>query len=300
MVKSKPIIAAIGNFDGVHLGHQALLRETIHLARTNNAIPGAIVFEPHPRRFFQPEAPAFMLTSSEGRDALLRAYGAQQVLTIRFDKTLAKMPPIDFVNDILIHQMGVYGIVAGADFRFGVNREGDAALLKALGEAPDFFAAIIDLVDDADQGEKFGSTSIRNAIKIGDMIGAARMLGHSWSVQGVVIEGQKLGRTLGFPTANMTLGDYIPPRHGVYAIRAHHEGIRYNGIANYGRRPTVGAEAPLLEVHLFGFSGDLYGASIQIDFVDFIRDEKKFDGLDALKLQIAQDIKSAKVILKGD
>lgn len=300
MVNSKPIIAAIGNFDGVHLGHQALLRETVEIAQNENALPGAIVFEPHPRRFFQPDAPAFMLTSSKGREALLRNHGAKKVLHIPFDEALSKMPPTEFIHDVLIKRMGIYGIVAGSDFRFGIDRQGDAALLTKLSEGPDFFAVTVDLVNDTAQGEKFGSTAIRNAITKGEMLSAARMLGHVWSVQGTIVQGQKLGRTLGFPTANMTLGSLIAPRHGVYAIRATHDDVRYDGVANYGRRPTVGADAPLLETHLFDFSGDLYGVQIDVEFVDFIRDEQKFDGLEALKSQIAIDIKSAKEILKDN
>ena len=300
MVDTKPIIAAIGNFDGVHLGHQALLRETVKVAQRENACVGAIVFDPHPRRFFQPDAPGFLLSSSIGRDSLLRTHGAERVLRIPFDEVLSKMPPTDFVKNVLVDRMGVFGVVAGSDFRFGVNRQGNAALLKQLGEGADFFAAIVDLVTDDTQGEKFGSTAIRNAIQNGDMVSAARMLGHLWSVQGMVIEGQRLGRTLGFPTANITLGDYVEPRHGVYAVNVLHDGHAYDGVANFGRRPTVGSEAPLLEVHLFDFSGDLYGALIDVNFVDFIRDEQKFDGLDALKSQIAKDITSAQVILKTD
>ncbi len=300
MVAAKPIIAAIGNFDGVHLGHQALLRETVKIAQREGAIAGVIVFEPHPRQYFQPDAQPFLLTSSSGRDALLRSHGAEVILKIPFDAALAKTQPIDFVRDVLIKRMGVHGVVAGSDFRFGVDRQGDAALLKKMADGSAFFAEIVDLVSDAAQGEKFGSTAIRTAIKNGDMVGAARMLGHSWSVQGCVMQGQKLGRTLGFPTANMTLGDYIAPRHGVYAVRAMHDGKHFDGVANYGRRPTVGAEAPLLEVHLFDFSGDLYGLQINVEFIDFIRDEQKFDGLDSLKAQIAKDIKSAKLILRGD
>ena len=300
MVNAKSVIAAIGNFDGVHLGHQALLRETVNIAKRENACPGAIVFDPHPRQFFQPDAPAFMLTSSGDRDALLRSHGAEKILHIPFDEAMSKTSPVDFVHDVLIGQLGVFGVVAGSDFRFGVNRDGDASLLKQLSEGPEFFTAIVDLVNDGAQGVKFGSTAIRNAIQNGDMTGAARMLGHRWSVPGVIVQGQKLGRTLGFPTANMTLGDYIAPRHGVYAITARHDGVRYDGVANFGRRPTVGSDMPLLEVHLFEFSGDLYDVRLGVEFVDFIRDEQKFNGLEALKSQIAQDIKSAQLILKND
>ena len=300
MVSAQRIIAAIGNFDGVHLGHQALLRETVRIAEREGAQPGVIVFEPHPRRFFQPDAPPFLLSSPQARDDLLKAHGAEQILKVVFNEMLANTLPSVFIYDMLIDRMGVSGIVAGADFRFGAKRKGDAALLQEIGKSSEFFVEIVDLLKDVPQGEKFGSTAVREAVSEGDMRAAAAMLGRPWAVRGAVVEGQKLGRTLGFPTANMLLGDYVEPRRGVYAVKVSHDGVTYDGVANYGRRPTVGSDAPLLEAHLFGFAGDLYGSTIEVAFIDFIRDEKKFDGLDALKAQIEKDITSSKEILARD
>jgi len=297
MVKRKGVIAAIGNFDGVHLGHQALLRETVRIAAEKDAAPGAIVFEPHPRRFFSPDAPPFLLYAPEMRDKLLKDHGAEEILKIVFDASLSKLSPSNFVYDVLIERLGVSGLVAGADFRFGAKRAGDRAYLEKVGEDSDFHVEIVDLVNDADGGEKFGSSAVREAIKQGDMAGAASMLGRSWSVSGRIAEGQKLGRTLGFPTANFTLGEIIEPRHGVYATRAFVDGKEFAAVSNFGRRPTVGSDAPLLETHLLDFDGDLYGKTLEVAFVDFIRDEQKFDGLDALKAQIAKDRDKASKIL---
>ena len=300
MVSAQRTIAAIGNFDGVHLGHQALLRETVRIAEREGAQPGVIVFEPHPRRFFQPDAPPFLLSSPQARDDLLKAHGAEQILKVVFNEMLANTLPSVFIYDMLIDRMGVSGIVAGADFRFGAKRKGDAALLQEIGKSSEFFVEIVDLLKDAPQGEKFGSTAVREAVSEGDMRAAAAMLGRPWAVRGAVVEGQKLGRTLGFPTANMLLGDYLEPRRGVYAVKVSHDGVTYDGVANYGRRPTVGSDAPLLEAHLFGFAGDLYGSTIEVAFIDFIRVEKKFDGLDALKAQVEKDITSSKETLARD
>ena len=294
MVK-KNIIAAIGNFDGVHLGHQALLQETVRIAREKGAAPGAIIFEPHPRRFFTPDAPPFLLYASEMRDELLREHGAEEILKIVFDASLSKLSPSNFVYDVLIDRLGVSGLVAGADFRFGAKRAGDRAFLEKVGEDPGFHVEIVDLLKEG--SEKFGSSAVREAIKAGDMAGAATMLGRPWSVAGRIAEGQKLGRTLGFPTANLTLGEIIEPRHGVYATRARVDGKEYAAVSNFGRRPTVGSDAPLLETHLFDFDGDLYGKTLEVVFIDFIRDEQKFDGLDALKAQIAKDCEQARKIL---
>lgn len=295
MVKRNGVIAAIGNFDGVHLGHQALLHETVRIAREKDATPGAIVFEPHPRRFFSPDAPPFLLYASEMRDELLRKHGAEEILKIAFDASLSKLSPRNFIYDVLVDRLGVSGLVAGADFRFGAKRAGDRAFLEKIGEDPGFHVEIVDLLQEG--GEKFGSSAVREAIKEGNMTGAAKMLGRPWSVTGSIAEGQKLGRNLGFPTANLTLGEIIEPRYGVYATRARIDGKEFGAVSNFGRRPTVGSDAPLLETHLFDFDGDLYGKTLEVAFVDFIRDEQKFDGLDALKAQIAKDCEQARKIL---
>jgi riboflavin kinase/FMN adenylyltransferase len=297
MVGKQKIIAAIGNFDGVHLGHQALLRQTLEFAAQNGAKPGVIVFEPHPRRFFKPDAPPFLLCSPVKRDSLLKAHGVEEILKVVFNASLSKLSPSAFIEDVLIGRMKISGLVAGADFRFGANRAGDRALLEQIGQRENFSVKIAEIVKDAPAGEKFGSSAIRAALKGGAVDRAAAMLGRPWSVTSAVEAGQKIGRSIGFPTANMILGGLVEPRMGVYATRARVNGKTYDAVSNFGRRPTVGSAAPLLETHLFDFDGDLYGREMEVSFIAFLRDEQKFDGLDALKAQIADDCVRARALL---
>ena len=296
MVDARPV-AAIGNFDGVHKGHQRLLRKTVGLARRIQGTPAAIVFEPHPRRYFRPAEPPFLITSPERRNGLLKHYGADDVFILPFNVAMAALTPEGFVNDILKGELNLSGVVTGSEFRFGQGRAGDAESLKALCAAAGVETLLVTPKRDPGHGEKTSSSSIRDAIRAGDVRDAAVMMGHPWVISGVVGKGQQLGRTLGFPTANLSLGDLVAPRAGVYAVDAILEEGVFPAVANYGRRPTVGADAPLLEVHLFDFEGDLYGRPMEVSFVDFIRDERKFDGLDALKAQIASDCRAARHIL---
>ena len=292
-------VAAIGNFDGVHRGHQYLLDETKKIATATDAPVGVVVFDPHPRRFFRPHDPPFLLTTANDRNALLCAHGADEVMTLDFDMRLASLTPEEFVNDVLHDQLGLGGVVTGEEFQFGKNRAGDAASLKELCAAAGMTAHAVTPLPQKDAEEKIGSSAVRNALRDGDVKKAARLLGRHWSVSGVVAQGQKLGRTIGFPTANFTLGELVEPKYGVYAVNVDVTGERYKGVANFGRRPTVGAEAPLLEAHLLNFDGDLYGKRIEVSFVDFIRPEQKFDGIAALQKQIAADTETAKKILNG-
>ena len=286
--------AAIGNFDGVHRGHRFLLEQTIAFAASIGAEPAAVVFDPHPRRYFRPDDPPFLITTPETRNALLREAGAAAVISLTFDKALASLAPDAFVRGVLKDRFNLAGAVTGRDFRFGAGRAGDAASLAALCEAHAIKPLIVDPLADRQHTEKIGSTAVREAILTGAMDRAAAMLGRSWRVDGPVERGRQIGRTLGFPTANLTLGDLIEPRRAVYAVRALVDERRHDGVANFGRKPTVGDVAPLLEVHLFDFSGDLYGKRIGVEFIAFLRDERKFDGLDALKAQIAADCAEAK------
>lgn len=299
MVTAPGVIAAIGNFDGVHKGHRALIARVGVLAKAQGGRSGAVVFDPHPRRFFRPTDPPFLITTAPMRDELLRAAGADTVLSLGFDGALARQSPEEFVRDTLKGRLGLAGAVVGADFRFGKDRRGDAQGLAALCGAHGLSATIIEPLAEAGHSDKIGSTAIREAILLGEMDRAAQMLGRVWSVRGVVETGRKLGRTLGFPTANMTLGEVIEPRRAVYAVRAAVGGRMIDGVANFGRKPTVGSQAPLLETYLFDFSGDLYGREIELFFIAFIRDEMKFDGLDALKAQIANDCDKARAILNA-
>ena len=301
MVSHGDLICALGNFDGVHLGHQHLLKETAAFAEAAGAQPGAVLFEPHPRRYFRPDDPPFLLTLPPQRDALLRKAGAREVIALAFDKTLASMTPEEFVTGVLKERLGLAGVVTGADFHFGKGRAGDGAALKSLGEAAGLKVKLVSVLADQGAAEKFGSSAVRAALQAGDVRDAGQMLGRPWSVTGKIGEGRKVGRTIGFPTANMTLGELIEPRKGVYATRAHVGGKAYRAVSNFGRRPTVetGESPPLLETYLFDFEGDLYGQEMEVEFVAFLRDERKFDGLDALKAQIATDSAQAKALLQN-
>lgn len=286
--------AAIGNFDGVHRGHRFLLEQTIAFASSIGAEAAAVVFDPHPRRYFRPGDSPFLITTRAPRDALLRAAGAAEVFSLAFDNELARLTPEAFVRDILKSRLGLKAVVTGRDFRFGAGRAGDAESLSALCRSHGIRPFFVDPLADQPHTDKIGSTAVREAILTGAMDRAAALLGRPWRVEGVVENGRQIGRTLGFPTANLTLGDLIEPRRAVYAVRAIVNGRVFDAVANFGRKPTVGDAAPLLEIHLFEFSGDLYGQSISVDFIAFLRDERKFDGLGALKTQIAADCVEAR------
>jgi riboflavin kinase/FMN adenylyltransferase len=290
-------IAAIGNFDGVHRGHLFLIWRTTELARATGVQAAAVVFDPHPRRFFRPADPPFLITSAAMRERLLVEAGVDRVITLKFDAGLAALTPEEFVRERLKVALGLSGVVTGRDFRFGAGRSGDATSLGAICEANGIKAHIVEPLAEAGRADKIGSTAIREAIAMGAVDRAAAMLGRPWRVEGRVEEGRRLGRTLGFPTANLMLGDLVEPRRGVYVVECLVDGRRFGGVANFGRKPTVGAPHPLLEAHLFDFDGDLYGKTLGVDFVAFIRDEMKFDGLDALRAAIAADSLKAREIL---
>ncbi|PWE16937.1 bifunctional riboflavin kinase/FMN adenylyltransferase [Marinicauda salina] len=291
-------VAALGNFDGVHRGHRAVLDAAAALAAERGTVAVAAVFKPHPRRYFRPDIAPFRLMSDAQRARALAAAGAARIHVIPFGPELAAMSPEAFARDVLAGGLGLDGVVTGGDFRFGKDRAGDAAMLATLGERHGFTARAAPEVDDAD-GTKISSTAIREALGRGEPETAARLLGGAWRIEGVVARGDERGRTLGFPTANIGLGDYVRPRFGVYAVRATVPGrdAPVPGVANIGRRPTVDGEDERLEVHLFDFEGDLYGSTLEVAIEHFIRPETKFDGLDALKRQIAADSEQARARL---
>lgn len=290
-------VAALGNLDGVHLGHQRLIEAARRLATRLEAPVAAAVFEPHPRRFFQPEAPPFRLQTPAQRARALREAGVEAVFTIPFDEALARSSDVDFARTVLQERLALRGVVVGADFRFGRGRMGDAASLKRLGEACGFEALAIPEVND--DGGAISSTRVRAALAEGRPEEAARLLGRPWAIEGVVCAGMRKARELGHPTANVDLADYVRPRFGVYAVRVCGPGFaRRAGVANIGVKPTVGAAAaPLVEPHLFDFSGDLYGATIEVALEGFIRPERRFESLDALKAQIERDAAEARARL---
>ncbi|KPP80775.1 MAG: bifunctional riboflavin kinase / FMN adenylyltransferase RibF [Oceanicaulis sp. HLUCCA04] len=297
-------VAALGNFDGVHAGHCAVLGQARALAQSIGSEPVAAVFSPHPRRLFRPDDPPFRLMSDSQRERALLAAGAARVDTIRFDASLAAMTPEEFVRVVLVGQLALDGVVTGADFCFGKGRAGNAETLKALGAQHGLAVGIAPtlIADSLQDRGKFSSSAVRHALRDGDVETAANLLGRAWAIEGEVAHGDKRGRTLGFPTANIALGEYLRPRAGVYAVRAHlpgHPGL-VKGVANIGKRPTVEGTEERLEVYFFDFSGDLYGKTLEVELLGFIREERRFDGLEALKAQIAADSASARALLDRD
>jgi len=294
---AKGAAVALGNFDGVHLGHRALLLEAKRLASELKRPFGALVFEPYPREFFRPNDEPFRLTTFRAKARLLSDVGVEILFVLTFDAQMASMSAQDFVHEVLVRELAAAHVVVGKDFRFGKGRGGDVVVLGYMGEMEGFgttvFAPVI-----AEGSVKISSSDIRVALKAGKPDEAARLLGHWWRVEGHVAQGEKRGRGLGFPTANLKLEHTLLPAFGIYAVRAHlPDGRVFDGAASFGIRPTFALESPLLEVHLFDFSGDLYGALIAVEFIAYLRPEKKFDTVEALKAQIAQDCDDAKRIL---
>ncbi len=297
----KGAAVAMGNFDGVHLGHQSVLA-LAHAAAAELGAPfGVITFEPHPRSFFAPGAPDFRLMTADARARRLQKLGVEVLYELPFGAALAGLTPEAFASEVLARGLGVRHVVVGADFRFGKGRAGDAVGLKALGAAAGFAVTAAPLVSDG-QGD-FSSTAIRTALAEGQPEEAARILGHWHRIEGEVEHGEKRGRGLGFPTANMSLGGLRLPRFGVYAVLVDvlsgpHAG-RYSGVASIGVRPTFGENAANLEVHLFDFDGDLYGEVLSVALVAYLRPELKFDGVEPLMAEMRRDAELARARLAG-
>ncbi len=294
-------VAALGNFDGVHLGHRALLMEAARLAQEKGALFAVFVFEPYPREFFRPDGDPFRLTPFRAKARLLEEIGADVLLVFPFDAALAGTSSEDFVLKILVEELEVKHVVVGEDFRYGKGRAGDATTLAYMGEMEGFGVTTLPHLTDG-EGTKISSSRIRSALRDGKPDEAARYLGHWWSVEAHVSEGDKRGRTLGFPTANLKLDGTLSPVFGVYAVRAYIRGLGqpHDGVANYGVRPTFEIPAPLLEVHLFDFVGDLYGQLLRVELISYLRPEVKFDALEALKSQLAADRDAAKAALTSN
>ncbi len=283
---------AIGNFDGVHRGHQALLARAKKLGDKL----AALVFEPDPQEFFKPDGLRFRLTPFRAKARLLEQAGVDILFALHFDKAFASLSAEEFVEKILVQGLGVRHIIVGEDFQFGKGRTGNLELLKSRGQMRGFTVTTFDLVG-AGPETKISSTRIRQSLREGKPEIAAQLLGHWWTVEGRVENGDKRGRTIGFPTANVSLEGYLEPALGVYAVRVEIAGNAYGGVANFGRRPTFDKKDVLLEVHIFDFAGDIYGQQIVVSFIAYLRSEMKFSGLDALKVQIAKDSEKARMIL---
>ena len=288
-------VVVLGNFDGVHRGHQALLARTAEQAGALGAPFLALTFEPHPRQYFVRDTGPFRLTLLPAKVRLLGELGVQAVLAQHFDDAFAALSPDAFIDGVLLKGLGVRHIVCGYDFTFGARRGGNVERLREQGAARGFGVTVLDPV--TRDGEIYSSTRIRESLRAGWPTQAAELLGRPWEIEGVVEQGDQRGRTIGFPTANVALGEHLRPRFGVYAVRALVDGKWLPAVANLGKRPTVGKLQENFEVHLFDFAGDLYGKVLRVAFVDFIRPEMKFAGLDQLKAQIAADGQAARNIL---
>ncbi len=293
-------VLAIGNFDGVHRGHQALLLETLAVARRLGRPAGAMVFEPHPRLFFRPDEPLFALTSLEEKLRLFRALQLDFAAVIAFDAAIAGMAPAPFVDTVLVSGLKVAHVVIGYDFYFGKARAGTPETMRELGARHGFGVTVIP--PQAEAGEVFSSSAVRARLSSGDVRGAAIELGHYWRVSGVVTGGARLGTGMGFPTANIRLSPGTALGHGIFAVRV---GLTepdsrrrtLQGAAYFGQRPTFDNGAPVLETFLFDFDGDLYGREIEIEFIAFVRPDQRFPGMEALMVQMDKDCHRARELL---
>lgn len=293
-------VAAIGNFDGVHFGHRALIAAVRETADSAGRPAVALTFEPHPRAYFAPDLPMFRLTDASAKEIVFGRLGLDGLIVRRFDAALAGTGAADFVNGLLRRDLGLSGVVIGHDFHFGRGREGNPVLLARLCAEAGLDCRIIPPVALAGAAEAVSSSAIRVALGRGDVARANALLGYRWFVSGTVRHGDKRGRILGFPTANVAL-ESCGLAHGIYAVRVRlPDGTLRDGVASYGRRPTFDDGAPLLEVNLFDFSGDLYGRAIHVEFLAWIRGEERFDGADSLVARMHVDAAEARASIAAD
>ena len=290
-------VYAIGNFDGLHLGHQAVVERAVALAKSKAAPSALLTFEPHPADFFAGRPVVFRLTTSAQKASLCRRLGLTGLVVIPFDASLAQMSAEAFIAGILVGRLAASAVVVGWDFHFGKGRAGSPATLAEAGQRYGFGVEIVAKVEDG--AGVLSSSVIRKALEHGDLAAAARGLGRNYSVSGRVISGQRLGRALGVPTANIALEPNNRLAHGIYAVVARVDGRAFPAVASFGTRPTVDDGAPLLEVHLLDFDGDLYGREMEVEFIERIRDELKFGSLDALKAEMERDKTRARAILQS-
>ena len=294
---SGPLALGIGVFDGVHLGHQAVIDCALASARESNGTPVIVTFDPHPARVLRPENPPRLLTSTAHKLQLFAAAGVENVLLVTFDAEFSNQAPGEFIGQLAAQNLK--SICVGEDWAFGKNRSGDVAFLRHAGNESSF--SVMAVAPVKIDGEIVSSTLIRRAVEAGELDRAERFLGRPYTILGTVVSGKKLGRTIGFPTANLSAHNEQFPPDGVYAVRARVESDSHYGVANIGVRPTMENAAPgrLLEVHLFDFTGDLYGDDMEISFGKFLRGEQKFPGLEALQNQIQLDSKSARAFFQS-
>jgi riboflavin kinase/FMN adenylyltransferase len=288
-------VVAIGNFDGVHGGHRAVIATALSRSTALGRPAAALTFEPHPRTFFRPDEPLFRLTDARAKLRLLAGAGLDGAIVLTFDAALAAVTAEDFVAKILLERLAVSGVAIGFDFHFGAERKGSPAFLAAAGQRHGFAVDIVPRFED--HGRPVRSGPIRAALSAGEVAEADELLGYPWFVSGEVRHGDKRGRDLGFPTANLTLDPACGLKHGIYAVRVGIGGRRYDGVASFGRRPMFDSGITLLEVFLFDFAGDLYGQVIDVAFIAWIRPELKLDSVDALVARMHEDAALARAAL---
>jgi len=288
-------VVTIGNFDGVHRGHRAVIAAARERASALSRPAAALTFEPHPRSFLRPHEPLFRLTDEAAKLRLFAATGLSGAIVLRFDAELAEPSPESFVNDILLHRLGISGAVVGFDFRYGRNRTGTPDLLAAAGRLRSFTVDVVPAVEI--DGLRISSGVIREALVAGHIEEANALLGYPWFVRGEVVHGDKRGRELGYPTANIRLDPACGLRHGIYAVRVGVGARRYDGVASFGRRPMFDVGTVLLEVFLFDFSGDLYGRAIDVAFIGWIRHELAFANVEELVRCMDEDTRRARSAL---
>ena len=292
-------IVALGNFDGFHLGHQAVVGRAVERARAEGRPALVATFDPHPVRYFRPDTPPFRLTTLDQRQELFAAAGADAMAVFGFDATFAELTAEQFVTDRLIACLDVGGVVTGEDFTFGKGKQGNVQTLAEFGADRGFSAETVGAV--TLDGTAVSSTMIRQALVAGNPREAARLLTRPFAIRGPVQHGDKLGRTIGYPTANVDMGKYLRPAYGIYAVRGRlPDGRVLNGAANLGIRPTFDPPKELLEPYFFDFAEDLYGQEIEVELIEFLRPEAKFDTLDALTVQMDADCDRARAILTDD
>lgn len=296
--QDKGAVIALGNFDGLHRGHQVVIEHARKIASDIGAPLGIGLFRPHPFRFFKPDAPPFRLMTPELRAEVMAGLGVDRLYEIPFNTTLRDMDDTAFVQSVLHEGLGIRHVIVGEDYGFGKNRCGNVESLTRLCAERHIGVTAMTHVGLHKIYGKYGSTEIRKALRDGDVFLAAHQLSRPWQVNGIVQKGQQRGRTINFPTANLDFGDLVRPKFGVYAVevRLENETDWRAGVANTGNRPTVGGEDARLEVNIFDFDKDIYGQRLDVRFRSFIRAEKKFESFDALREQIARDAKSARII----
>ena len=290
-----PLFLAIGVFDGVHLGHQAVISTSARHAREAGGTPVVVTFDPHPAKVLRPQEAPRLLTATQHKIALIRDLGVAHLLVVTFDREFANTPPEEFVHQLVAHSKPLQEICVGHEWSFGKNRAGNLALLQQLGAQHHF--NVVGIKPVVVEGTVVSSTAIRHAVETGALARAAEMLGREYTILGTVERGAQLGRKLGFPTANLNAHSEQFPPNGVYAAEATVSGASFRGVANLGTRPTVSGEKSqrLLELHLFDLKEDIYGAEVEVKFVGYLRAEQKFENVDALAAQIARDVEQARL-----